>query len=136
MIGNELPKEMEQLIRDETTVKEISEGWTGFMAMVFYNKDIIRIFILEEYKSNKWASKDLIHSGFINRFREVKQIRRGFAYHILTDNEDRQWFQLHDRITYFCHLKTQKKVYYDFRKYGFVNCVCPSKFTLEACEGM
>lgn len=53
-------------------MKEFSEGWKGFTAIIFYKDDIVRVFILEDYESNKRVSKSLIHGGFIDRFREVK----------------------------------------------------------------
>lgn len=55
-----------------TLVKEFSEGWKGFTAIIFYKDDIVRAFLLEDYESNKRVSKSLIHGGFIDRFREVK----------------------------------------------------------------
>lgn len=70
------------------TVKEFSEGWKGFTAIIFYKDDIVRAFILEDYESNKRVSKSLIHGGFIDRFREVKCAYPDYYYHILTDEED------------------------------------------------
>lgn len=65
LIEREMPGEMKHC-------EGIFKGWKGFTAIIFSKGDIVKVFILEDYESNKWVSKSPIHGGFIDRFREVK----------------------------------------------------------------
>lgn len=103
LIEHELPEKMKQL-GGVQTVQEFSPWWKGFTATIFYDEVVLSVFVLEYYECNKWVSKDIILCGFIDRFREVKQDPPLYSYHILTDDEVRQWFQTHDGKIHCCRI--------------------------------